>query len=379
MERDKGITLIALVVTVIVLLILAGVSLSFVAGENGILRRATKTVDINEKMTAQEEVNLLVADLATQYYEEKYVHQREVEELDEYLKTALENPKETNGGYVVILNTEGKISVSPKGKMPISIGTIENGRVNWSKEEGGEIIIVPEVLENPTFSYDSTTEVETLTIKIVYPNYATKREYKIGTNGEWKTYKSDIVLTRNTTIYARYTARDERNSEEVSEQIDNVSINILKFTNASEYMIGTDNDEKIIRVQRLFERGNCNGYNDARFNIVYFSNECNQEVYFQDNKIEPIIASKVTIKSLYNTRGYEPIKEFYITASDTFDFSNEIELYRGEHILNGSAEVRTSEHQFEPKGSYQFYRLYITSWWPYNNGDGQNVAGCYIE
>lgn len=40
MKKEQGITLIALVITIIVLLILAGVSLSLVAGENGILKRA---------------------------------------------------------------------------------------------------------------------------------------------------------------------------------------------------------------------------------------------------------------------------------------------------------------------------------------------------
>ena len=39
---DKGITLIALVITIIVLLILAGVTIASITGENGILRESTK-------------------------------------------------------------------------------------------------------------------------------------------------------------------------------------------------------------------------------------------------------------------------------------------------------------------------------------------------
>ena len=39
-EENTGITLIALVVTIIVLLILAGVSISMLTGQNGILNRA---------------------------------------------------------------------------------------------------------------------------------------------------------------------------------------------------------------------------------------------------------------------------------------------------------------------------------------------------
>lgn len=41
-QSIKGITLIALVITIIVLLILAGVSISMLTGENGILTRGTK-------------------------------------------------------------------------------------------------------------------------------------------------------------------------------------------------------------------------------------------------------------------------------------------------------------------------------------------------
>ena len=41
MEKNKGITLISLVITIIVLIILAGVAISMLSGDNGILRRAT--------------------------------------------------------------------------------------------------------------------------------------------------------------------------------------------------------------------------------------------------------------------------------------------------------------------------------------------------
>lgn len=73
-KKQNGITLVALVVTIIVLLILAGVSLSLVAGENGILKRATNAVDKNEIGTAREQAGLLISDLITGYYEAKYVN-----------------------------------------------------------------------------------------------------------------------------------------------------------------------------------------------------------------------------------------------------------------------------------------------------------------
>ena len=47
-KKQKGITLIALVITIIVLLILAGVSISMLTGENGILNQASKAAEMTE-------------------------------------------------------------------------------------------------------------------------------------------------------------------------------------------------------------------------------------------------------------------------------------------------------------------------------------------
>ena len=41
MKNNKGITLIALVITIIVLLILAGISIAMLTGENGLLNKAS--------------------------------------------------------------------------------------------------------------------------------------------------------------------------------------------------------------------------------------------------------------------------------------------------------------------------------------------------
>ena len=54
-RKNKGITLIALVITIIVLLILAGVSISMLTGENGILNRAKEAKEKTELATKEEE------------------------------------------------------------------------------------------------------------------------------------------------------------------------------------------------------------------------------------------------------------------------------------------------------------------------------------
>lgn len=60
MKSQKGITLIALVITIIVLLILAGVTIAMLTGENGILKKATGAVSDTEKATAEEAIKMEV-------------------------------------------------------------------------------------------------------------------------------------------------------------------------------------------------------------------------------------------------------------------------------------------------------------------------------
>ena len=57
-KSKRGITLIALVITIIVLLILAGISISMLAGDNGILKNATRAKDLTRAREIQETVNL---------------------------------------------------------------------------------------------------------------------------------------------------------------------------------------------------------------------------------------------------------------------------------------------------------------------------------
>ena len=61
LKQKKGITLIALVITIIVLLILAGISISMLSGDNGILQKATdaKTNTENASLIEQVKIDIL--------------------------------------------------------------------------------------------------------------------------------------------------------------------------------------------------------------------------------------------------------------------------------------------------------------------------------
>ena len=67
MRNQKGITLVALVITIIVLLILAGVSISLVVGQNGVLTQASNAVSTQNEASAKQEIEMAAAACYTEY------------------------------------------------------------------------------------------------------------------------------------------------------------------------------------------------------------------------------------------------------------------------------------------------------------------------
>ena len=68
-KNNKGITLIALVITIIILLLLAGITIAQLTG-NGILSKTKKAKDENEKQTATETMNLKITEIQISSYSE---------------------------------------------------------------------------------------------------------------------------------------------------------------------------------------------------------------------------------------------------------------------------------------------------------------------
>ncbi len=59
-KRSKGITLISLAITIAVLIILAGVSVSAILGDDGIIKRAQESADLTKKSESKEIINRAV-------------------------------------------------------------------------------------------------------------------------------------------------------------------------------------------------------------------------------------------------------------------------------------------------------------------------------
>ena len=86
LKEKSGITLIALVITIIVLLILAGVSIAMLTGDNGILTQATEAKEKNTIGGEKEQISLALQSLRMKKQAENVTNEITVSELDEQLK-----------------------------------------------------------------------------------------------------------------------------------------------------------------------------------------------------------------------------------------------------------------------------------------------------
>lgn len=68
MRNQKAITLVALVITIIVMLILAGVSISMVTGDNGVLTKAQEGAIKTILSSIQSDIGLALTSIQTDYY-----------------------------------------------------------------------------------------------------------------------------------------------------------------------------------------------------------------------------------------------------------------------------------------------------------------------
>lgn len=89
MKKQKGITLIVLVVTIIVLLIIAGATIAILTGDSGILKKGEESANKTDKQTATEIMNLKITNAQMQCYAEtqkmpnlQYLADRLCEDLD---------------------------------------------------------------------------------------------------------------------------------------------------------------------------------------------------------------------------------------------------------------------------------------------------------
>lgn len=280
LKRNEGITLIALVVTIIVLLILAGISISLLAGQNGILSRA---VDAKEKTgEAQEEEKEKM-----QSYENtinKYISNSSGENsnlpesaVGQPAGTAIKNPNSygTNSNAQATADGEGKYFAKPKDAEYIT-GTVDTGVVVKIKQS--EFVWVP--VDDAVLDTNKVNDLpQNATSGILNGKIYTPMAVKIGNNykgilyeysenngylmyAEKTNYQGDAKSYREPDVITDYDGGDE---DTVSEKI-----TIEKLTTEYNAMI-----ESVIKYK---------GFYVARYEAGIDKNT--NEIVFKDASIE---------------------------------------------------------------------------------------------
>ena len=132
-KQERGITLIALVITIIVLLILAGVSIAMLTGQNGILTQVNSAKNETSKAGAKEKVQMEVL--------ESYNNDGTLN-IDKLKKNLKNNLGLTDGD--ITENEDGSITAVVEG---YEITVESNGNVTV---DGEETVVLPPVTEGET-------------------------------------------------------------------------------------------------------------------------------------------------------------------------------------------------------------------------------------
>ena len=184
--KNQGITLIALVITIIVLLILAGISIQMLSGDNGLLNRTTearsKTIHANVYEKLQLEVLAYLSDKATaktsstliNYLQSKSIIENEIgENTGKYQVnvTALLGSKQSlgNGDATVELKdvymlekqneptTSSIVNTKVATTMPIRIAATTTSQVTYKVQYYGKVTSENLTLGSLTDSNDSSS------------------------------------------------------------------------------------------------------------------------------------------------------------------------------------------------------------------------------
>ena len=232
--RNKGITLIALVVTIIVLLILAGVSIATLTGDNGILTQANKAKENTEQAEEDELRRLTVLEAATN----------------------LENTIYTDKNNVTITIPAGFAVSQVEGE-----NTIEDGLVIIDKNENEFVWVPVKVTEKDTvdniynfqrtITYNGTITEVGLEYSEPYITEEEKKEYKAMYESVYKNKGFFIGRYETGAKLERVDELDTNNQGEQNEIFVQKGLNVYNYVPWGNNMISTEPYEGIIGAVEL--------------------------------------------------------------------------------------------------------------------------------
>lgn len=241
MKKDvKGITLIALVITIIVLLILAAVSIAMLTGENGLLKKATKAKEENKLAQAKEQINLMLQEYrierdtgSNKSFENFLQEKKNDKKIDGYAKN--ENYNE-NSTKLWDIELDGYFFTVDEAPLKI----VSYAKTKVRPRATVEMITKGYVLEGNMVQFkiniELPDELKGATTSVVLPEEVTKTEdvYSVTKNG---TYEFEVKANKDgadykTTVIANISNIIEKPNIEIPEDAIKQSEFVVKITNA---------------------------------------------------------------------------------------------------------------------------------------------------
>ena len=168
LKQNKGITLVALVVTIILIIILAGISINLLFGDSGIINKAKKGQVVLDVATAQERLELVKTEIPTKILENK----DGTVNLKNYLEELNKDKNKKNCSVTSIEErneTNAEILVSGKYKFLAHDTEKGNVEITYLGEAGGlQISLKEQTYTYPiagTFEVTSNESEGELTVK----------------------------------------------------------------------------------------------------------------------------------------------------------------------------------------------------------------------
>ena len=218
-EYNKGITLIALVITIIILLILSSIIIATLTGENGLLKKATDAMNQTKKQQYLEEIKLEIM--------EEQMQRKEIKKEEAFIRSIYDRlmgnaqkEKKTWIHHATMYNEEYVTQTNDNDNTLLVVETIEgydifihvdNEKLNTSIEEIYEIEQnYPVIFDaNTGTGYMDTYDIRAGGLCTLPTNKFSKENYSfVGWcqdpegNGKIYTEGSKIKITQQTTIYA---------------------------------------------------------------------------------------------------------------------------------------------------------------------------------
>ena len=208
MKKEKGITLIALVITIIILLILAGISIATLTGENGLVTKANTAKTETKKVNAEEQVKIAVAGSFNN--EGKLTADKVKEELRKIPNVG--DIRDTDGGFPIEVDLDGyTFEIDGNGKVTRkAVKPVVNYTLSTEEQvnEGEEVTvtITASIGEGETITKitkpDGTTVMNTNTTSFPVTSNGIYTVTAEGSNGETTTKKITITNIGTTEIFS---------------------------------------------------------------------------------------------------------------------------------------------------------------------------------